>query len=71
MLSGDMERTYEVTVSASISDVSFLASVGHHDLILTSGDDDDVIIMNLVTGKVDKMPGTSLRNSHVIPNIFL
>ncbi|XP_005094748.2 uncharacterized protein LOC101862789 [Aplysia californica] len=57
---GVMERTYEVTVSASISDVAFLPSTSHHgyDLVLTSADDDDIIIMNLVTGKVEKMPGS-------------
>ena len=54
-----MATTYEVTVSASISDVAFMPAASHqgYDLILTSADDDDVIIMNLITGKVDKISG--------------
>ncbi|GFO31376.1 follistatin-related protein 5 [Plakobranchus ocellatus] len=57
---GNMETTYEVTVSASISDVAFMPAASHHgyDLILTSADDDDVIVMNLITGKVEKIPGS-------------
>ncbi|CAG5128021.1 unnamed protein product [Candidula unifasciata] len=57
---GALETTYEVTVSASISDVAFMPAISHqgYDLVLTSADDDDVIIMNLVTGKVEKIPGS-------------
>ncbi|KAK0051156.1 eisosome protein SEG2 [Biomphalaria pfeifferi] len=57
---GIMETTYEVTVSARISDVTFVPANSHHgyDLVLTSADDDDVILMNLVTGKVEKITGT-------------
>lgn len=48
-----------MTVSASISDVAFMTAMSHHgyDLVLTSSDDNDVIIMNLVTGKVEKLKG--------------
>ncbi|RUS75523.1 hypothetical protein EGW08_016713 [Elysia chlorotica] len=62
---GVMATTYEVTVSASISDVAFMPASSHqgYDLILTSADDDDVIIMNLVTGKVEKISGSMYSNS--------
>ncbi|XP_059139429.1 follistatin-related protein 5-like [Physella acuta] len=57
---GVLETTYEVTVSASISDVAFIPANSHqgYDLALTSADDDDVILMNLVTGKVEKIAGS-------------
>ncbi|GFR93743.1 follistatin-related protein, partial [Elysia marginata] len=62
---GVMATTYEVTVSASISDVAFMPAATHpgYDLILTSADDDDVIIMNLVTGKVEKISGSKYSSS--------
>lgn len=57
---GFLETTYDVTVSASISDVAFMAAMFHrgYDLVMTSSDDDDVIIMNLATGKVEKLKGS-------------
>ncbi|XP_070186937.1 follistatin-related protein 5-like isoform X2 [Littorina saxatilis] len=57
---GTLEAAYEVTVSASISDVAFYPTSGHgYLLVLTSADDDDIITINLSTGKVDKMKGTN------------
>ena len=57
-VTGTLEAAYEVTVSASISDVAFYPSSGHgYLLVLTSADDDNVITINLSTGKVDKMKG--------------
>lgn len=56
---GTLEQAYEVTVSASISDVSFYPLSGHgYLLVLTSADDDNIITINLATGKVDKLRGT-------------
>jgi hypothetical protein len=58
VVKGSLEEAYEVTVSASISDVAFFASTGHGYLLaLTSADDDDIITINLATGKVDKIRG--------------
>ncbi|KAL8563543.1 hypothetical protein ACOMHN_025397 [Nucella lapillus] len=59
---GSLEAAYEVTVSASISDVAFFPALGHgYLLVLTSADDDDIITINLSTGKVDKIKGTNRR----------
>ena len=45
-------------MSASISDVAFFPASGHgYLLVLTSADNDDIITINLSTGKVDKMKG--------------
>ncbi|BFZ17944.1 hypothetical protein BsWGS_20984 [Bradybaena similaris] len=57
---GVLEATYEVTVSASISDAVFMTSMSHHgyDLVLTSAEDDDIIIMNVLTGKIEKLKGS-------------
>lgn len=57
---GVLEAAYEVTVSASISDVAFYPAFGEgYLLILTSADDDDIITINLSTGKVGKLKGTN------------
>nr|KAG5707712.1 hypothetical protein BaRGS_003287 [Batillaria attramentaria] len=56
---GILEQAYEVTVSASISDVAFFPLSGHgYLLVLTSADDDNIITISLATGKVDKLKGT-------------
>ncbi|KAL8580581.1 hypothetical protein ACOMHN_046784 [Nucella lapillus] len=56
---GVLEAAYEVTVSASISDVAFYPDAGEgYLLVLTSADDDDIITINLSTGKVGKLKGT-------------
>ncbi|XP_076460170.1 uncharacterized protein LOC143293140 [Babylonia areolata] len=61
---GTLEAAYEVTVSASISDVAFFPALGHgYLLVLTSADDDDIITINLSTGKVEKMKGTNRRST--------
>ncbi|XP_076455873.1 follistatin-related protein 5-like isoform X2 [Babylonia areolata] len=55
---GTLEAAYEVTVSASISDVAFYPAYGEgYLLVLTSADDDDIITINLSTGKVSKLKG--------------
>uniref|UniRef100_A0A0B7A5X0 Kazal-like domain-containing protein n=1 Tax=Arion vulgaris TaxID=1028688 RepID=A0A0B7A5X0_9EUPU len=58
---GVLETTYDVTVSTSISDATFVTAVFHHgyDLVMTSDDGDDVITMNLVSGKVEKLKGSN------------
>lgn len=49
-------------MSASISDVDFFPLTGHgYLLVLTSADDDDIIIINLATGKVEKTKGEKRR----------